>query len=156
MMSKVKQSRLSLAWKLTFTGGLFPLIVGSVSYALMTISLLAPTNEWLNIFGPTGYSFAQIQSFTPGLAADWASRSIVAYTNLIVTGVTVCIISWVGLRRGYRWAWLLLLFGFVWVGGNDVVAVLIAGRLPVPAIPLTLGLAGLLLSAREVLSRRIG
>jgi hypothetical protein len=85
----------------------------------------------------------------------------VTFANLIMTGLTLFLVSFFGLKSKSKLSWWICLLGTIWVGGNDVFATAIAylradEMFPIPIFPLTLGLIGTALTSKELFSNPRG
>ena len=147
-----------LGWILCVCAGVIPLFVGLANYVSFILSMADSSDPWRTPFGRTGFSLQDVRTFRSDLAAAWVLLNQVGWANLVMTGVTMIVASWAGIRHRFRWGWLLVMFATVWVGANDVSAALIVGietgrAAAVPFAPMTLATSGLALSAGGVFSK---
>jgi hypothetical protein len=152
-----KEPWFRLGWILSTVAGMIPLAVGLANYFYFILSMSDSHSPWQTPLGRLGFSLQQLRAFRSDLAANWVLVNQVGWANLVMSGITVVVASWAGIRRRSRWSWFLVLFGMLWVGANDLNATLILGtemgrNVAMPLIPMTLGVAGLALSARGVFS----
>jgi hypothetical protein len=144
-----------LGWILLTVSGVFPVAVGIGNYLSFILSVNDSHAGWLTPFGRLGFSFDDLRSFRTDVAGAWVMLNHIGSVNLVMSGVTLVVVSWAGIRRRSRWSWLLVLFGTIWVGANDLLATFIVKldqAVPVPIAPMALAAAGLALSARGVFS----
>ncbi len=78
----------------------------------------------------------------------------VGYANLVGNSVVMLALIYFGIRRRLWWSWWICFFMLVWVGGNDLMALLRYRILPLPVIPVLLGLFCQVLTLPEILTHR--
>ncbi len=81
----------------------------------------------------------------------------IAFTNLIATGLTICLLVYFELDKKKLWVILYLLFMLIWVGGNDAYALVRnyfygTGAFPIALFPSAIGLVALALLSWELRS----
>lgn len=81
----------------------------------------------------------------------------IAYTNLIATGGTICVLSYFELEKKKVWVIVHLLFLLIWVAGNDAYALIRnyfygTGTFPFALFPSALGILSLILLSWDLLN----
>jgi hypothetical protein len=152
-------SAFNVGWLLCMVGGLIPFTVGSVNYFFFMRSLEDPHDYWQTPFGPLYFSLQEVRRFRVDLGATWTMLNQVAWANVVMTGITMMVASWIGIRNRERWGWFMVLLAIAWVGANDLTATMRVGRelgdtVALPVAPMCFALPGLALTAREVFSSR--
>ncbi len=140
---------LKIGSTMTFITGMFPFLVGLAGFVYFIIGVRNPDGPWLSgqfPFGPTSYTLTEIRNFNETLGTDFVLAQHIQFANVINTGFVVMVLSIFGLRQFHKWSWFTLLAIFLWVGLNDVIALVNAGQFPVPAIAEILGLTGLFIA----------
>ena len=143
-----KNSKFKLGVKLLIASGFFPIIVGLINYFLIMSKL--SLEHWLSVFMGRPYSNGDL----PLLDETFYSLGHLGFTNLIATGVTLCVVSFYSVNQKQRWGWFLILFLLIWVGGNDLILSTWRylkydrpiGLFPMPIFPVILGSFGLALT----------
>jgi hypothetical protein len=148
---------------LTLITGLFVFTVGTYLFVMFFAGLANPSAPWRSggFACQSPYSLDNVATcsarWPPGpgtctssLVDDYPFSQHVEYANLMTTGAVIAMISIFGLRRRQRWAWLMLLAIFLWVGLNDALAHYRARRPMVPLIPVTIGVTGLFLARKSI------
>lgn len=141
-----------VGWRLVFFASLMPALAGTAMLALAGWSSSVGFQEpWLSLVGRHNFCAAQIREWNPQMAALWTLTVHICGVNLLMSGGSAACLAFIPLREGKRWAWLLLLALFIWVGGNDAAALVryrteVGSGIPFTLAPLTLGLLGLALS----------
>jgi hypothetical protein len=138
---------------LTLITGLFVFSVAVYFFVNLYIGVTHPSEPWRSGgFTPSNYSLDDVEACNASLAEDFVSAQHIEFANVVNTGLLVVVITIFGLRRSQKWAWYTLLGIFLWVGLNDLVAVLSEHQPPVPLIPEVIGLTGLLIARRSIFS----
>lgn len=137
-------------WRIVFIAGLVPGINGMLMLALSLWSATVGKNDpWISLVGHHSFSAATLQGVGIDLNALWLLEFHLCGVNLAMSGATAAVLAWFPLREGKRWAWVFLWILFLWVGGNDAVALIryriaVGAGLPYALIPLTVGSIGLI------------
>lgn len=123
-------------------------------YFFVFFSVLHPNGPWRAAeFGPSPYTVNDIRAvpeFGTTLATNLFAATYGYGTNSIVLALSIMIATVFGLRRRQKWAWYTLLGLYLWGGGNDAVGAIISNIPPIPLIPLTLGITGLLFARSSI------
>jgi hypothetical protein len=144
----------NLGWRLVFFAGLIPCAAGLVILALAVISSMdGGHGPWRSLMGVHPFSAAQMSALQPPFWPLWILTNHLAGVNLAMSGATIAVMARYAPRDPGGWAWWFLLAMILWVGGNDVAALLYyrsatGAGVPVAILPLTLGLLGLTLARR--------
>lgn len=142
-------------WRLTFVAGLMPALAGTVGLSLALISMSSGhAAQWKSLMGNHPFTADDIGRWNPGFLALWKLVNHLGGVNLMASGITIAWLSWSGLRAGHRWVRPILWFLFLWVGGNDTLALLrfreeTGQGLPTALITVALGSLGLVISRRQ-------
>lgn len=132
-----------------------PALAGTVGLTLALVSgSSGHSSPWLSLMGVHPFSADSIGQWNRGFLALWKLVNHLGGVNLMTTGIIIAWLSWSGLRAGHEWVRPILWFAFIWVGGNDAVALLrfraeTGEGFPFALISLTLGAAGLIISGRR-------
>ncbi len=108
----------------------------------------------LSLMGPHSFSAAEASRLQPDWYELWLLTLHLCGVNLAMSGVTISLLAWFGLRERVAWASRILWVLILWVGINDAAGLVyyriaMGSGIPYALIPLTQGASGLITARRE-------
>ena len=149
-----------LKWGAFFVAaaGLIPFTVGTYIFTSFVFSMVEPELAWRAMFfnfgGTESFSYVELKQFNPQAAEVLSTNTHIAAVNLMFSGLTVSLLGFFEFPARSKLAWYLAVGLSFWVGGNDLLAGIIAQKPPVPAVPGILAVTGLLLAHRPIFDKK--
>ncbi|HVT19310.1 MAG TPA: hypothetical protein VHQ90_24415 [Thermoanaerobaculia bacterium] len=137
---------------LTLVTGVSLFLIAAYSMVMLYAGLADPTQLWRSggFGGTSRFSLNDVKACSSAVANEFVRDQHIELAHMLNSGFAAALITLFGLRRRQKWAWYGLLAIFLWLGGNDLLAVLGAGQPPMPLIPAVIGLTGLFIARRSI------